>query len=359
MSHRKVLLAFCLTVLAVAMAAPSYSAAAPPECIFFGNGNGRYENAACTMTNANQANNGYSLTACILTPPGAIGTFSNATCTTPMIGGAWVESTCVNVRAGNGQYKDPGCTMVEAGGPWELIFRRPRPGLQNNLQWAVDGKILLESSESDTITASGKGNQLFKVTGLLKFTVLCKTAKLLEGAKIVGSASETAAGTSSLKIEYGGCELEGKPECEINGKTGVSKEAKITTKQLTGTLKYTTAAGAEKEFAEISSASTAGLLLKPAEGAIFTEVKLGKGGCPIETTASVEGEVLAKVLGTPEIDATTHELELGESETYWENSAGKTVSGTVKKLKGFGSTIGAIGKLEVNVKSTQVWLLTN
>ncbi|HEU0250766.1 MAG TPA: hypothetical protein VFR48_08590, partial [Solirubrobacteraceae bacterium] len=266
---------------------------------------------------------------------------------------------CVYMGAGRGRYKENTCATAEAGGPWDYIFREPRPGLTDNPQWYVDSNALLESSQSYEITATANGTQTFSATGLTKFNITCKTAKLASEARIVGSVAP-AAGTSKEKIEYGECALEGKLECEINGKTGVSKEAKITTANLAGKLAYSSAASAEKEEVEESSVSTSDLLLKPAEGSTFATIKFGKGGCPLETTFNIEGEVLSKELGEPGIMATTHEVELLKEGTYWEdNSEKKAVSHTVGKLKGLFESIGLTGKLVLEVKGGEPWFITN
>lgn len=155
-----------------------------------------------------------------------------------------------------------------------------------NPTWGVEeagvAKELKVSTETRTVEGKANGTQKLNIGGSFGSTIACKSFKV-SSAKIIGGEP----GTDQEIIEYGECEVEGKPNCEINGKK--AKVATITTNLLTSKLVFRTKKAAEEGNAELTDT-----LFEPkSPEKVFVSVVLS-GTCPLTGTFPVEGQVAAE-----------------------------------------------------------------
>jgi hypothetical protein len=213
--------------------------------------------------------------------------------------------------SGTGKFSNSACTTgVEKGGFEEFI---------------------LSSGKKAEQTAEQGGIQKLIVKSFLgNFTLACSKLKDHAGAEFIGSNSPEP-GTASGMLEYGECEEEAKPACEINGKTGTSKEAKITTTNLKSKLVFSTEGGAVKE--DPAETKT---LFEPETGTTFATIKTGKN-CTVENAeATVTGKELAENI-KPTEHLKIQETSLKEGE-YWVNVSGKSEKQSVGPLSFVGGS---------------------
>lgn len=222
---------------------------------------------------------------------------------------------------------------------------------ENNPQWRIAGKVLAKGTK-EMINVTQNGNQFFHASTFFLGTIKCIKMKSKE-AEIFGSTPPNA-GTSDEVFVYEECELEGSPKCEINKRTGESKEAKITTVTLEDRLVFSTKQGAKNENAEETDT-----LFKPKAGTTFLTIELG-ANCPRMATFVYKGEVLARNLGTPGKEEKTHGLEPIEEGAYFENEVKKTVEHKVGRLmEAAAALLGVSGKVVIELASKQEWSLFN
>jgi hypothetical protein len=222
----------------------------------------------------------------------------------------------------------------------------------NNPQYSLimTTLVTLGSGETQKIEAAANGTQKLVVKSLLgNFTIACKTLKLNSGAEVIGS-SEPNAGTSKETIIYGECAVEGKPKCEVfsSGKTN----GNIETHALKDTLVYTTKAAAEKE--ETGKGDTSTLFVPENTEKEFVTLTTKGSECVLEATTTVDGEVIARNLGTGAA-ATSQEIEGIETGKYFTNSAGTTSEHEAKRLKAFGVESGYIGIGKIKFVNGESW----
>jgi hypothetical protein len=219
----------------------------------------------------------------------------------------------------------------------------------NNPQWEVASKILGEG-ESKPVVAKANGAQKLKATGI---TISCASLKV-ENANIKGSKAPNP-GTDEEVIVYEECEVEGKPNCEINKEK--SKVAKIKTVLLKSTLAFQTKVAAEAESAPTVT------VFEPKEGTKFTTFELTGIECLAQGVISVEGQVACENPKGQE-QLAKHELNCPEPaiKKYFVNEGAVTVEKLVKELRLEGVLKLAatyVGKASVELTSKELWGVFN
>jgi hypothetical protein len=172
-----------------------------------------------------------------------------------------------------------------------------------NPSWYVAGTKLTgtENIEAKAVTTQ-------ELTSSAAKTISCKKVALNTGAAhfIENMGSPLFGGEDKETLTYSECTY---PEsgCHVKNKGGTN--GTIVTDALTSLLAYKTEAEAEKE--EVKKGTTL-TVFKPASGSTFVEIEFEGSGCPIITSASVEGSVAVEndgEVGTePGAEATTHEI---------------------------------------------------
>jgi hypothetical protein len=219
----------------------------------------------------------------------------------------------------------------------------------NNPQWQVAGKVLT-AGESKEVTAEANGAQKLNIGGAFLGNIKCTALKLQARAKILGSTAPNP-GTDEETIVYEKCELEGKPECKINGEAaGV---AKITTNLLKSTLVFETKAAAEAQSAPTLT------LFEPKVGTVFVTLEL-TGTCNATGKFEITGQVAAK---NPE-GATEKEVHVSESPAtaitkYFVNEGGVTTEKKVTALKFGIFPASYIGNSNIRLSTKELWSIFN
>lgn len=219
----------------------------------------------------------------------------------------------------------------------------------NNPQWEVANKIL-GANETKAVVAEANGAQKLKATGI---TISCASLKV-EKANIKGSIAPNP-GTDEEVIIYEECEVEGKPNCEINKEK--SKSAKIKTVLLKSKLAFQTKVAAEKEEAPTVT------LFEPKAGTKFTELELTGLECLAQGKISVEGQVACENPKGQE-QLAIHELNCPEPaiKKYFVNASGVTEEKTVNELRLEGVLKLAatyVGKAVIELTSKELWWVFN
>jgi len=207
-----------------------------------------------------------------------------------------------------------------------------------------EGVLLTTGSKEVTATQVGVQKLSNPTSGLV---IVCQTLKLKAGATIIGHAAP-AAGTSAETIEYGECEVEGFPNCLINGK----KSASLTTLPLTDTLVFQTKAAAEGQTSPTLT------LFEPTTPKLFIEFTLS-GTCPVTGAVKVEGAVLVENVNGQNY-ATSHTLNApATSITKYFVNNGATTEEKTAKLTVLGTAAKYVGESKVQLASGLFWRVFN